>query len=50
MKYSVYEYNKDKNKYKFLDGMTLTQMRKKSINEEKRIKVGSRNIQKYIIK
>jgi hypothetical protein len=50
MKYSVYKYSKSKNKYEFLDCMTLTQMRKKGIDEEKRIQVGTENLQKYIIK
>jgi hypothetical protein len=50
MKYSVYKYSKETKSYKFMDCMTLTQMRKNGINEEKRIKVGYKNIQKYIIK
>jgi hypothetical protein len=50
MEYSVYEYNKETDKYKFTNCMTLEQLRKNGISEEKRVKVGSRNIQKYIIK
>lgn len=50
MEYTVYEYSKETNSYKFMDCMTLTQMRKNGINEEKRIKVGITNLQKYIIK
>ena len=50
MEYSVYEYDKATNAYKFLDCMTLQQLRKNGISEEKRVKVGSKNIQKYIIK
>lgn len=55
MKYSVYEYNKAKNKYEFLDCMKLRQMKEKGIDERQRISVGFvgvglKNIQKYIIK
>jgi len=50
MKYSVYTYDKATDSYKFMDCMTLTQMRKNGINEEKRVKVGTKNLQKYIVK
>jgi hypothetical protein len=50
MKYSVYKYSKEANSYKFMDCMTLTQMRKNGIDEKKRVKVGYNYIQKYIIK
>lgn len=50
MKHSVYEYSKETNSYKFMDCMSLTQMRKKGIDEKKRVKVGTKNLQKYIIK
>ena len=50
MKYDVYEYNKAKNKYEFLDCMALKQLKKNGVSEAKRVKVESKNIQKYIIK
>jgi hypothetical protein len=50
MKYSVYKYDKEKNSYKFMNCMTLRQMRRKGIDEEKRIQVGTENLQKYVIK
>ena len=50
MKYSVYKYSKEANSYQFMECMTLHQMRKKGIDEEKRIQVGTKNLQKYIIK
>ena len=50
MKYDIYEYNKAKNKYEFLDCMTLSQIRKNGVSEAKRVKVGTKNLQKYIIK
>ena len=50
MEYSVYEYNKAKNKYEFLDCMTLSQLKKNGVSEAKRVKVVSKNIQQYIIK
>jgi len=55
MKHDVYEYNKAKNKYEFLDCMTLARMKEKGIDERQRISVGFvgvglKNIQKYIIK
>ena len=50
MKYSVYKYSKETNSYKFMDCMTLLQLKKNGIDEEKRVKVESKNIQKYIIK
>ena len=55
MKYDVYEYNKAKNRYEFLDCMTLARMKEKGINEKQRISVGFvgvglKNIQQYIIK
>ena len=50
MKYSVYKYSKETDSYKFMYCMTLRQMRKKGIDEEKRVNVGTENLQKYIIK
>ena len=50
MKYNVYKYSKETNSYKFVDFMSLRQMRKKGIDEEKRVQVGINNLQKYIIK
>ena len=55
MKHDVYEYNKSKNRYEFLDCMKLGQMKEKGIDERQRISVGFvgvglKNIQKYIIK
>ena len=48
--YSVYEYNKATNCYRFMDCYTLSQLEEKGINEEKRVKVGYKHMQKYIIK
>ena len=55
MKHDVYEYNKSKNKYEFLDCMASKRMKEKGIDEKQRISVGFvgiglKNIQKYIIK
>jgi len=55
MKYSVYKYSKETNSYKFMDCMTLLQLKKNGIDEKQRISVGFvgvglKNIQKYIIK
>ena len=50
MEYSVYKYSKSKNKYEFLDCMTLSQLKKNGVSEAKRVKAESKNIQKYIIK
>ena len=50
MEYSVYKYSKETNSYKFMDCMTLLQLKKNGVSEEKRVKVASKNIHKYIIK
>ena len=50
MKYSVYKYSKETDSYRFMDCMTLLQLKKNGVSEEKRVKVGSKNVQRYIIK
>ena len=50
MEYTVCKYDKETNSYKFMDCMTLSQLKKNRIDEKKRVKVGLNNLQKYIIK